>query len=49
MEVPYSNYSTNINSYWNNKYKLGICGDWFLGPAEHVYECNKLFDKIKNT
>ena len=45
----YSNYSTNINSYWNNKYKLGICGDWFLGPkAEHAWmSANKLFDKIK--
>ncbi len=47
----YSNYSTNINSYWNNKYKLGICGDWFLGPkAEHAWmSANKLFDKIKKT
>ena len=45
----YSNCSTNINSYWNNKYKLGICGDWFLGPkAEHAWmSANKLFDKIK--
>ena len=47
----YSNHSTNINSYWDNKYKLGICGDWFLGPkAEHAWEsANKLFDKIKKT
>jgi len=45
----YSNSSTNINSYWNSKYKLGICGDWFLGPkAEHAWtSANKLFDRIK--
>jgi renalase len=36
-------YSYNLNkspfkSHWNTKYKLGICGDWFIGPkAENAW------------
>ena len=40
---------TKMFSYWSNKYNLGICGDWFLGPrAEHAWlSANDLFKKIK--
>ena len=37
-------YSYNFNrsplkSYWNKKYKLGVCGDWFIGSkAENAWE-----------
>ena len=39
----------NIKSFWSNKYKLGICGDWLSGPkAEDAWEsANDLFKKIK--
>ena len=30
--------STNLESYWDKKLNLGICGDWFLGPqVEHAW------------
>jgi|TARA_B110000438_G_scaffold299896_1_gene350991 predicted NAD/FAD-dependent oxidoreductase len=40
---------TKINSFWSEKYKIGICGDWFLGPkAENAWtSANDLFLKIK--
>ena len=28
----YNYEKTPLLSYWNNKYKLGVCGDWFNGP-----------------
>ncbi len=39
---------TNIDSFWSNKYQLGICGDWFLGPkVEHAWiSAVSLFKKI---
>ena len=34
----YNYESTKIKSYWSNKYQLGVCGDWFLGPnVEHAW------------
>ena len=34
----YNYKSTKIKSYWSNKYQLGVCGDWFLGPnVEHAW------------
>ena len=45
----HNNYKSSLDSSWNNKYKIGICGDWFLGPkAEHAWlSASKLFNKIK--
>jgi len=47
-------YSYNYNktpylSYWNKKYNLGVCGDWFIGPkAEDAWSsANDIFIKIK--
>ncbi|MFL2889749.1 MAG: NAD(P)-binding protein [Pelagibacteraceae bacterium] len=39
---------TKIKSFWSKKYKLGICGDWFIGPkAEHAWlSANNLYKKI---
>ena len=44
----YSKKPTSLNSYWNKKYQLGVCGDWFLGPKiEHAWlSANNLFKKI---
>ena len=41
--------STKVKSYWNNKYNLGLCGDWFIGPkAEHAWlSASNLYKKIK--
>ena len=35
--------------YWNKKNKLGVCGDWFLGPkAENSFlSANSLYNEIK--
>ena len=47
-------YSWNkVNSgkkfYWNKKFRIGVCGDWFIGPkAESAWlSANSLFKKIK--
>ena len=42
--------STRIKSYWNNKYNIGLCGDWFLGPiAENAWlSAINLSSKFKN-
>ena len=43
----------NINSgkscYWDKKLRIGICGDWFIGPkADSAWiSANSLFQKIK--
>jgi len=39
---------TNIKSYWTNKYNLGLCGDWFLGPKieDAWLSANDLFIEI---
>ncbi len=44
----YNYQRTSIKSYWSRKYKLGICGDWFLGPkAENSWQSARdLFKKI---
>jgi len=45
----YNEKPTNIKSFWSKKYKLGLCGDWFLGPkAENAWEssvdlCKKIY------
>ena len=35
--------------YWDKKFRLGICGDWFIGPkAEAAWlSAKNLYDKIK--
>ena len=40
---------TTLLSYWNNKYKLGVCGDWFNGPkVENAWlSAQDLAKKIK--
>ncbi len=40
--------SSNLDSYWDKKSKIGICGDWFLGPkAENAWvSAISLFKKI---
>ena len=44
----YNKKPTNLKSYWDKKYQLGVCCDWFLGPkAEHAWlSANNLFKKI---
>ncbi|MDC0628418.1 NAD(P)-binding protein [Pelagibacteraceae bacterium] len=41
--------STKMDSFWNNKLGLGVCGDWFLGPkAEDAWTSSTaLYNKIK--
>jgi renalase len=45
----YNKAKTPFESFWNNKDKLGICGDWLIGPkAENSWQsANNLFHKIK--
>jgi len=45
----YNKKQTKMQSYFSKKFKLGICGDWFLGPkAEHAWlSANDLFKKIR--
>ena len=45
----FNTHSTSKKSYWNYKYRLGICADWFVGPyAESAWiSSNSLFEKIK--
>ena len=40
--------STKMKSIWSNKFNLGVCGDWFLGPkGEHAWISSKdLYSKI---
>ena len=41
--------TSNLKSLWLNKYRLGVCGDWFTGDkAEHAWlSANNLLFKIK--
>ena len=45
----YNKYSTPLKCYWKSKLRLGVCGDWFLGPhAEHAWlSSNSLYKRIK--
>ena len=45
----YNNFSIKEKCYWNSKKRMGLCGDWFIGPnAESAWlSAHKLFDKIK--
>ena len=45
----YNTSKTNLECCWDNKIKLGICADWFLGPkVENAWlSANSLFKKIK--
>ena len=38
-----------LKNYWNNKYSLGVCGDWFLGPkTENAWQsAEELYKHIK--
>ena len=40
---------TGKECYWNKNLRIGLCGDWFLGPkAESAWlSANYLFDRIK--
>ena len=44
----YNYKKTPLQSYWSKKYKLGICGDWFIGPkVENAWlSANDLVKKI---
>ena len=41
--------SSGTKCYWDNNFKIGLCGDWFIGPkAESGWlSANDLFKKIK--
>ena len=46
-------YSSNsrplkLKSYWNNKFNLGVCADWFVGPRVEAgwISANDLYKKI---
>ena len=45
----YNYNKTSLKNYWNNKYSLGVCGDWFLGPkAENAWQsAGELYKRIK--
>ena len=45
----YNYEKTSYLSYWNEKYKLGVCGDWFNGPkVEDAWlSANDLAKKIR--
>ena len=45
----YNKTNTGVESLWLNKYKLGVCADWFSGPkAEHAWlSAKNLFFRIK--
>ena len=45
----YSYTQTKIKSYWDNKCRLGVCGDWLLGPkAEDAWiSASALSKRIK--
>ena len=45
----YNRNKTNLKCYYVNKYKLGVCGDWFIGSkAESAWlSSHSLFNKIK--
>ena len=47
----YNKIKTNQKFYWCKKFKVGICGDWFIGHnAEASWKsANALFDGIKKT
>ncbi len=47
----YNKTEINQNFYWCKKFKLGICGDWFIGPnAEAGWKsANALYNEIKKT
>ena len=45
----YNRFNTGVNCFWNRKFNIGLCGDWFIGPnAESLGYANNLFDNIKN-
>ena len=39
----------NKPDFWNTKYSLGICGDWFIGPkVEDAWiSSHDLYNRIK--
>ena len=45
----YNYEKTSVLSYWNKKYRLGVCGDWLSGPkVENAWlSANDLVKKIR--
>ena len=45
----YNKIKTDKEFYWSKKLRIGICGDWFIGPnAEASWKsANALFNEIK--
>ena len=45
----YNKSNTKLESFWNGKKNLGVCGDWLRGPyAEDAWlSANSLYEKIK--
>ena len=45
----YNKTKTPFESIWDNKTKIGVCGDWLIGPkAEDAWSSARdLFNKIK--
>ncbi len=45
----YNKIKTNDEFYWSKKLRIGVCGDWFIGPnAESSWmSANALFNAIK--
>ena len=45
----YNKSNTKLESFWNGKKNLGVCGDWLYGPyAEDAWlSANSLYEKIK--
>ncbi len=42
-------YGTGKKCYWNKKQRIGVCGDWFIGPNAYSawLSANSLYKKIK--
>ena len=45
----YNLHNSNENCYWDKKYRIGICGDWFLGSKaeDAFFSAEHLFKVIK--
>ena len=45
----FSNFKSDKECYWDSKLRIGLCGDWFMGPkAESAWlSANNLYKRIK--
>ena len=45
----YNHIGSSEECYWDSNLRIGLCGDWFIGPkAESAWlSANSLFKKIK--